>query len=303
MAHNLLTSIDFSKLNGVPSVRLLDLSDNLISSMSGFSAINVTQLEGVDLSGNYLLALPSNFFLNSINLHRIDLSRNRFQHIPSNALSDSSLPRLSWLNLSGNPLNVFYDTQSQQASPGFAFLKELHIRNTNLTIVTSQDFQAYPALQQLLMTHNRINRISPGAFNRLRSLLVLDVSVNELEKVPKERLQGLKLLRHLNLSHNVLKDLDEFSEDLKELRLLDLSYNQLGKLSKTALRHLISLNELHLVGNRLKTVAVEAFRNVHQLQCLDLRKNYFEHIPLAAIQVVEAHLKTLRIEGDYVGLN
>ncbi|XP_030381073.1 chaoptin [Scaptodrosophila lebanonensis] len=294
LARNQLTSIDFFKLSGTLNLRQLILKDNKITSLSGFNAVNLTQLDNVDLSGNLLLSLPANFLRHSINLQRVDLSSNRFLQIPSSALSDVSIPRLSWLNLTGNPINKIYTVKEER----YPYLKELYICQTNLSILTSKDFEAFQALQHLHLVNNRITRISPGAFKSLTNLLTLDISVNELEMLPKERLQGLKLLRLLNISHNTLKDLEEFSTDLAQLQTLDLSFNQLDRISKKTFRNLHGLVELLLMGNRMTVLSNDAFRYLRKLHVLDLRKNYFELVPLEPLRPLETNIRTLKLEEN-----
>lgn len=224
---------------------------------------------------------------------------NRFRHIPSSALSKNSLAKLSWLNLTGNPLIKIYTGDIQDEK--YPFLNELHISRTNLTILTSKDFEMFPALQNLYLTQNNINRVSPGAFVTLSMLLILDLSVNEIEILPKERLQGLKLLEKLNVSHNNLKELEEFSQHLSLLKVLDISYNQLDHIDKTTLIHLKNLRELLLSGNRLTVIPADSFKSLRKLELLDIRKNYFENIPLRALKPLETHIKQLRIAGNCHG--
>ncbi|XP_058445542.1 protein artichoke [Malaya genurostris] len=299
LSKNLLTNVDFFKLNGLPNLRQLDLRDNSISSLSGFNTVTLPHLDMIDLSGNLLLALPENFFKHSITLQRVDLSGNRFSQIPNAALSESSLARLAWLNLTGNPLQRIHQTMSSDSDQRrYPHLKELHISQTNLTILTSKDFDIYPALQRLYLLQNRINRVSPGAFVTLANLQILDLSVNEIEILPKERLQGLRLLEILNISTNNIKELDEFTDDLQKLKILDVSANQLERIQKNTLRHLVALQELYLYGNRIISVSSDAFRSLLNLRRLDLRKNYFEYVPLRALKPLETHLKQLRIEEN-----
>ncbi|XP_013109794.2 uncharacterized protein LOC106088689 [Stomoxys calcitrans] len=294
LSRNLFSTIDFYKLSGTLNLRQLNLKDNKITSLTGFNAVNLTQLDTVDLSGNLLLSLPANFLRNSINLQRVDLSSNRFLQIPSSALSDISLPRLSWLNLTGNPINTIYTVIEER----YPYLKELYICQTNLSILTSYDFKAFKALQHLHLVNNRITRISPGAFTNLTNLLTLDISINELELLPIERLKGLSNLRVLNISHNILRELDEFSSDLIQLQVCDLSFNQLDRVSRFTFTHLHNLVELYLMGNRMTVLSVDAFRYLRKLHILDLRKNYFELVPIEALKPLEANIKTLRLEEN-----
>ncbi|XP_049539613.1 uncharacterized protein LOC125953853 [Anopheles darlingi] len=300
LSRNQLTYVDFYRLAGVPNLRTLDLHDNSITALSGLHLDTLPHLDTLDLSSNLLLALPEPFFKHSAILQRIDLSANRFGAIPNGALSGPSLARLTWLNLSGNPLRRISTSEAHdQQAHDYPHLKELHISLTNLSIVTSKDFELYPALQTLRLSQNRIARISPGAFFGLGAALqTLDLSSNELELLPKERLQGLRHLELLNISTNSIRELDEFAQDLRRLRILDASTNQLERLQKNTLRHLVALQELYLNGNRLVTVSSEAFRTLRALAVLDLRKNYFEYAPLRALKPLETHLQQIRIEDN-----
>ncbi|PSN28966.1 hypothetical protein C0J52_28181, partial [Blattella germanica] len=292
LSGNLLAAVDLSKLTGLSNLRELDLSQNSISSLSGFASANLSQLLSVDLSGNSLGALPVNFFHLSHSLRRLDLARNKFRQIPTTALN---LPGLSWLNLTGNPLSRIHDLSSVRLYPS---LQEIHISGTNLTIVTSKDFEAFPALLHLFLDQNRISRVSPGAFRSLPNLLTLDLGVNELELLPQERLQGLSHLRLLNLTHNRLKELEEFPQDLKSLQILDLSFNQVTRVGKWTFRYLENLAELHLYGNWISTVASDAFRPLKKLRLLDLSRNYLEKLPLSAFRPLETQIRSLRTEEN-----
>ncbi|KAJ9601253.1 hypothetical protein L9F63_000589, partial [Diploptera punctata] len=292
LSGNFLTAIDVSKLSGLTNLREVDLSFNLISSLSGFASANLSQLLSVDLSGNSLAALPANFFHLSHSLRRLDLAKNKFRQIPTAALN---LPGLSWLNLTGNPLSRIHDLSSVRLYPS---LQEIHISGTNLTIVTSKDFEAFPALLHLFLDQNRISRVSPGAFRSLPNLLTLDLGVNELELLPQERLQGLSHLRLLNLTHNRLKELEEFPQDLKSLQILDLSFNQVTRVGKWTFKYLENLAELHLYGNWISTVASDAFRPLKKLRLLDLSRNYLEKLPLSAFRPLETQIRSLRTEEN-----
>ena len=292
LSGNMLATVDMSKLGGLTRLRELDLSGNSISSLTGFASANLSQLSSVDLSSNSLAALPANFFHLSPSLRRLDLAQNKFRQIPTAALN---LPGLGWLNLTGNPMSRIHDLSSVRLYPN---LQEIHISGTNLTIVTSKDFESFPALLHLFLDQNRISRISPGAFRSLPSLLTLDLGVNELELLPQERLQGLSHLRLLNVTHNRIKELEEFPQDLKSLQILDLSYNQVSRVGKWTFRYLENLAELHLYGNWISTVASDAFRPLKKLRLLDLSRNYLEKLPLSAFRPLETQIRSLRTEEN-----
>ncbi|XP_076231109.1 uncharacterized protein LOC143177181 [Calliopsis andreniformis] len=295
LANNVILNVDMSRLNGLASLRELDLRGNYISTLSGFADVNLSRLISVDLSHNHLAALPANFFARSNLLRKVELAANKFHQIPAVALSAQNVPSLAWLNVTANPLVRIHEISSEAKYPA---LKEIHISGTNLTIVTSQDFEAFPALMHLFMGNNMISRVSPSAFRSLLELLTLDLSMNELELLPQERLKGLEHLRLLNLTHNRLKELEDFPPDLKALQVLDLSYNQISGVGKSTFQHLENLAELHLYGNWISSISPDAFKPLKKLRILDLSRNYLANLPLNAFRPLETQIRSLRADEN-----
>lgn len=157
----------------------------------------------------------------------------------------------------------------------------------------------YPALQHLHLAENHVQRIASYAFKKLNNLLTLDISINELEHLARECLRGLVQLRHLNLSSNAIRELDEFTIELTYLQTLDISHNQLDRIDRNTFQHLHGLHELRLTGNRLRTITVDSFRFLNNLVALDVRENRFQEIPLDVFNLLETHLQTLHIERKY----
>ncbi|XP_076294700.1 uncharacterized protein LOC143215946 isoform X2 [Lasioglossum baleicum] len=296
LSNNEIVNVDVASFASLMYLKELDLSHNRIEKMSGFAMANLSRLVSVDLSHNNLNVLPANFFVHSSMLRRVDLSENKFRQIPADGLSGKNLPSLTWLYLTKNPLNRIRDPPSVDTYP---ILQEVHISGTNLSIVTSQDFEAFPALLHLYLDQNKIVRVSPGAFRDLPKLLTLHLGMNILENsLPKERLQGMIHLRILNLTHNRLKELEEFPEDLKSLQILDLSYNQIGIVDKVTFKNLVSLVELHLYGNFIKSIFSDAFKSLKKLRVLDLSRNYLENLPLNVFRPLETQIRSLRAEEN-----
>ncbi|XP_078039605.1 uncharacterized protein LOC144471442 [Augochlora pura] len=296
LSNNEIANVDVASFASLKHLKELDLSHNRIEELSGFASANLSRLISVDLSHNNLNALPANFFVHSSMLRKVDLSENKFRKIPAVGLSGKNLPSLTWLFLTKNPLETIRDLSSNDMYP---ILQEVHISGTNLTIVTSQDFEAFPALLHLYLDRNSIVRISPGAFKRLPNLLTLHLGMNSLENnLPKERLQGMEHLRILNLTHNRLKELEEFPKDLKSLQILDLSFNQIKIVERVTFNNLVSLVELHLYGNFIKAIFSDAFKSLKKLRVLDLSRNYLENLPLNVFRPLETQIRSLRAEEN-----
>lgn len=178
-------------------------------------------------------------------------------------------------------------------------LHELFITHTNLTTISSSDFDGYFALQHLHLMQNRLQHIASYAFKKLNNLLSLDISMNELDRLPRECLHGLIQLRHFNLSTNFLRSLDEFTIELSYLESIDISYNRLEHIERNTFQNLHELRELRLAGNHLAIVSAESFRNLKSLTILDLRENQFQQIPLDVFDLLETHLQSIQVERKF----
>lgn len=208
----------------------------------------------------------------------------------------------TYTRTTGNPfINSIHDAENLETPSTttryiIPHLNELYITHTNLTAISSFDFDGYFALQHLHLMKNRIQRIASYAFKKLHNLLTLDISVNELERLPRECMHGLVQLRRLNLSTNRLRVLDEFTIELAYLESLDISNNQLERIDRNTLQNLHELRELRMAGNRIATVNIDSIRFLKSLTVLDLRANEFQQIPLDVLNFLETHLQTLQLD-------
>ena len=89
-------------------------------------------------------------------------------------------------------------------------------------------------------------------------------------------------LKHLNLSHNSLKDVPKHLERLQHLEYLDLSHNQLKNLP-SGITKSASLKTLLLQQNQLRQLP-EGFGRL-DLVGLDLSENKFEKFPTELLQI------------------
>lgn len=288
-----LSGNDFREANlsvmTLPKLKSLDLKDN---SISGVDFSNATQLTTLDLSSNKLSLLPETFRIGS--LRTLDLSWNNFDLLPG-SLSEANLPALNFLNLRGNPMRNILEGSFPYGY--HSSLEEIQITSSNLSVVNSKDLEPFPSLLHLRLEGNRIQRIEVGAFGGLHHLVTLDLGRNELSQLPEERLQGLGSLRVLNLTHNRLRLLEEFPEDLRSLQVLDLAFNQITRLQEEVFESLENLGELYLRGNWISSLIGDTFSSMKKLRVLDLSRNYLENVPLEAFKSLETQLRILSAEG------
>uniref|UniRef100_A0A8P0SND8 Leucine rich repeat containing 26 n=2 Tax=Canis lupus familiaris TaxID=9615 RepID=A0A8P0SND8_CANLF len=129
-------------------------------------------------------------------------------------------------------------------------------------------------LRALLLDHNRVRALPPGAFAGADTLLRLDLRENGLRWVHARAFWSLGALQQLDLSANQLEALapGTFSP-LSALRSLSLAGNRLARLESAALGVLPLLNALDLRDNELAALAPGLLAGLPALHALHLRGN------------------------------
>lgn len=180
------------------------------------------------LADNYILEVGGPDFANMTGLVDLTLSRNTIHAL--------------------RPL-AFGDLES---------LRSLHLDTNRLTVVGPQDLTGLLNLQHLFINNNQLTEVSAEAFDDfLLTLEDLDLSYNNLRRVPWEAIQNMASLSTLNLDHNLIDQIPEGSfSELYKLSRLDMTSNrlqtlppdplfsrsQIGVVSPTPYNTIISLN-------------------------------------------------------------
>ncbi|XP_051959796.1 leucine-rich repeat and fibronectin type-III domain-containing protein 4-like isoform X2 [Xyrauchen texanus] len=154
------------------------------------------------LADNYILEVGGPDFANMTGLVDLTLSRNTIHAL--------------------KPL-AFSDLES---------LRSLHLDTNRLTVVGPQDLTGLVNLQHLIINNNQLTNVSRDAFDDfLLTLEDLDLSYNNLRRVPWEAIQNMASLHTLNLDHNLIDQIDEGSfSELYKLSRLDMTSNRLQTL-------------------------------------------------------------------------
>uniref|UniRef100_A0A3Q1IZ39 Ig-like domain-containing protein n=1 Tax=Anabas testudineus TaxID=64144 RepID=A0A3Q1IZ39_ANATE len=176
------------------------------------------------LADNFITEVGGNDFVNMTGLVDLTLSRNTIHLI--------------------RPM-AFADLES---------LRSLHLDGNRLTTLGPRDLAGLVNLQHLIVNNNQLIKVSAQAFDDfLLTLEDLDLSYNNLRRVPWESIQNMASLHTLNLDHNLIDHIAEgvFGE-LYKLARLDMTSNRLrtlppdplftGAISPTPYNAVISLN-------------------------------------------------------------
>ena len=170
----------------VESVKILDLSTNMIKSLRADSFLHFVKVSTLYISFNEIVDIHLESFSSMPELRELDLSYNRLQYFDPDTLSRN--PRLEVLSLTGNPLVQI---------------------NTQWPILISS------SLRSLDLSECSLETLHPTTFRKLPNLRILDLSSNNIRKLPVESLNGLKNLRIVELEFNPWKCSSETEQMVK----------------------------------------------------------------------------------------
>ena len=217
LSKNRLTNRSLLLFGGIYPLRELRLSDNLLEGDCIGSLGDLKCLEVLDLRNNLISSLSSNV-ADLVSLRILVIAGNKLNSIPFQSFQ--SLP-LAELDASRNRLEGVLIPQQVNALP---VLKSLDVSNNSLTSVLENEATALPSLQVLNIAENRLCNL-PAASNWIE-LVTLSAGGNKITDLPTG-VTSLKNLRNLDLTHNNLKAVDYKIGLMQNLKNLCIANNPL----------------------------------------------------------------------------
>uniref|UniRef100_A0A4W6FE03 TIR domain-containing protein n=1 Tax=Lates calcarifer TaxID=8187 RepID=A0A4W6FE03_LATCA len=266
-----LTALDlsFNNLTRVPtglppSLTMLMLGSNKIPYISeddfhGLHNLKILKIQGncprcqntslvLILSSNNLFFISPKQFEGYGNIACLNLSGNGFS-AALNGTEFSSLPNLTYLDLSFNKIDLAYDN-------AFIELQKLKVLDLSYN---PHYFKSYGVLN---MSHNAISILTTKQMHS-KSLSELQFTDNNLGTLWKERDGSYEML----------------FTNLTNLTILDISQNRITKIPDNVYERLPhNLTKLRISGNSLTDFKWNRLKCFHQLQILDLSFNSLSHV-------------------------
>uniref|UniRef100_UPI003AAB63AC toll-like receptor 8 isoform X1 n=1 Tax=Centroberyx gerrardi TaxID=166262 RepID=UPI003AAB63AC len=282
------------------------------------------------LSSNNLFFITPMQFEGYGDIACLNLSRNGFS-AALNGTEFSSLPNLTYLDLSFNKIDLAYDN-------AFTELKKLEVLDLSYN---PHYFRAYgithnlnflrnlPVLRVLNMSHNYISTLTTkemwskslselqfqfnylgklwkerdGSYDKifmnLTNLTILDISFNKITNISKNVFENLPHnLIILRISHNLLNDF-EWSQLLgfNQLQILDLSFNSLSYVPEIISNFTHTLSVLDLSHNKISHLSNGFLQGAKSLKTLCLNHNKLTIIN-QSIFLPENHIETLFLQNN-----
>ncbi|XP_074550557.1 toll-like receptor 7 [Halichoeres trimaculatus] len=261
--------------------KTLDVSRNNIFFLDS-RFLNLKELRCLNLSGNAMSqSLNGSEFTYLTNLKYLDFSSNRLDLLYSTAFQE--LRSLVILDISKN--NHYFESEGVTHMLNFTKnlknLKILLMNHNKISTSTNTEMESQ-SLERLEFRDNRLDLLWRDGdtrycnyFKKLVNLVVLDISHNNLNFIPKEVFSGLPdKLSELYIKNNLLTMFAwEELQILHSLQVLDLSGNRL-----TTVPHMLSnctqtLKKLILQKNRIAQLTPDFLKGSTNLKHLDLSFN------------------------------
>ncbi len=167
----------------------------------------------------------------------------------------------------------------------------LNLSDTRITMQNA-DFENYPNLLSLDLSKNEISKLPQNIFQHTGRLMFLHFDHNLITILSQDYFLGLNNLIQLDILHNPIMSIHSdalsglksigslYLSNLGIFNVIPFSFNGLGKCSMLALSQ-----------NNIRTIPRNTFNGVGQLRMLDLRDNPMEEISRDAFP----HLEKLNI--------
>lgn len=267
-ADDLLANFTASQAERVTSLKL-ECSDVLFFESS---------LEPTRHRGNFLASLRR--------LKDLRIEYCKIRYVPSAVFTPlRDLKRLS-LRSHNSDWSVMTLELHPESFRGLAELRHLDLADNNIWSIPTDLFCPLFSLQNLNLTRNKLQDVGALGFSDWGNgptdpgracnvgLEVLDLSHNDIIRLPDNGLSGLRSLNVLHLEDNAISSLaDRAFVGLSELKSLNLSSNCLVAMPPELFQSSRELRQLYLHNNSLSVLAPGLLEGLDQLQVLDLSKN------------------------------
>lgn len=151
-------------------------------------------------------------------------------------------------------------------------LQVLELKGINESVIDGKIFKYTPELSQLRIDRIKLN-FDDELFKYIPKLSILEVSNNNIYRIPKNALRYLQLNKLIMWGNkmNLLANGD--FDTMWNLKMLELNLNEIEEIEDGAFDQLTNLTSLNLYKNRLKQISRRIFQNLGQLAVIRMNGN------------------------------
>lgn len=199
LGDNKLKEIDVNTFKPLKALKMLNMWGNKFTEFKSNIFDNLVSLNSLDVSSNHLNTLPNDIFAKLVNLKLLHLAWNNFSSLPEGLLQHNV--KLNKVKLSNNRISM--KTLPNGLFANLKNLKEIELNNNDL-IELPDLFHDSISLEIIDLSFNNLESLPEYLFANLVNLTKLIISNNKLTSLPDGIFSKLKKLIILDLSHNNL---------------------------------------------------------------------------------------------------
>jgi len=292
----------------------------LDAGIQNFSS-GITDLEVVNVSPKYPIVLGARFF-KTVGLEHVSTIKivNSFiDNIHPKAFE--GLKELYSVNLTNSGITVLHpDTFAENTKLRLLFLDSNDLSHMQKDIAPFNSYMLKaPSVEELSLSRCNLKKLLPTAFNRLESIVFINLANNDLQSLPANLFDKVTNIEELDLSYNKISTLpknifnntslailslkyNQIESKLDfatpEIQKLDLSHNNISSVSSSMFNKLTGLTTLILKGNGIKKIHQTSFFPLKNLRQIDLSYNDLEQVS-ATLFLVNKELDVIRLNDNY----
>ncbi len=297
VSYNNIDLVPSGIFRGLYRLRHVDLRSNNLATLAVGVFDGLANLRAVYLQDNLIQLIDSRTFSQLPQLRLLQLGRNQIAEIRTNAFDN--LPQLRKIILSYNQLESVPKSLSRTSNATIP-VEVLDLSSNKLNAVTEQDLIYWTKLEYVSLAKNKISTVHERAFRQQTHLKTLDLRRNQLTSLPANMLSRASKLRALDISRNMLENISPTAfQNSSQLQWINLGYNRLRSLPEQLFLGLTRLH-LNIEHNRLSSLPGGIFdrSRIHGLVSIHLGNNFFEQVPVAALQKQFFHLDYLNLANN-----
>ncbi|WKY17073.1 hypothetical protein Q1695_001583 [Nippostrongylus brasiliensis] len=177
LAGNKIAEINRQAFLNVPQLKYLYLTNNQIAQLIPHQFASFDQIEMIDLTGNMITEIPSRCMAQLPQLRQLFLGGNRIRTIGKEAFANSSIVILSLINNELEEVGEFM-------LDGMANLQSVVLKGNKIKNVDTNAFYNAPSLVMIDLSENQIMDLSPSTFLAQLNLQMIDLRNNNITRTP-----------------------------------------------------------------------------------------------------------------------
>ncbi|XP_041483319.1 relaxin receptor 2-like [Lytechinus variegatus] len=264
MSNNIIYSLSNDTFTGLNNLLTLDLSDNYIWSLPDGVFRGLTSLTEIDISYNSISSLSNDTFTGLNDLRTLDLSGNYIESLPDGLFR--FLTSLTKIDLSRNVI----ERLSSDSFAGPTGQLDINLEFNRITVIPAHVFRGL-YLRTIHLSLTGINELEPGCFQGLEGVENIELFINNITSIRSGVFEGLVDLKYLHLFENQISDIDIGAfEDLHSLEFLDLTHNSIRELKKGTFDSQVNLTWVSFSDNPLEYIEPGTFQHLSRLEYLNV---------------------------------